>query len=96
MRCAGPNRKTGAGRSFVRTEKAAPRVGANRPKIRRRGIAAEQIEVVHNGMEHERYQLEDAPELAFTLRDARPFAIGHGASVNWQANGKGAEWVELD
>ncbi|MDB4493258.1 helicase-related protein [Pseudomonadales bacterium] len=38
----------------------------------------------------------DALELAFTLRDSRPFAIGHGASVNWQSSASGAEWVELD
>lgn len=38
---------------------------------------------------------DDALELAFTLRDSRPFAIGHGSSVNWQAGAGGADWVEL-
>ncbi len=35
-------------------------------------------------------------EQAFALRDVRPFAIGHGASVDWEQKGKVARSVELD
>ena len=45
----------------------------------------------------ERYESdEEALDIAFTLRNARPYAIGHGVSVTWEAELEGAEWVAFD